>query len=152
MTGQKAALDIKSHLNSIGLDANNSIVVASGILNALGIRRSNDIDVVVSQKTYQQLASSSRFSKKQACGQSILADDIFEILSSYNVAGKVHSYRDLLPETTVIDNLRYISLEFLLSVKQGLSRVDNVRQKDVDDVKLIESYLLKKNKRSARAD
>lgn len=34
----------------------------------------------------------------------------------------------------------YISLDFLLRVKQSWLQDDDVRQKDIDDVKLIEAY------------
>lgn len=46
----KFNLDFKNKLATLGLSARNSVVIGSGILDALGIRKSNDIDVVVDKE------------------------------------------------------------------------------------------------------
>ena len=58
--------------------------------------------------------------------------------------GKSYKFEDLKRESIIIDNIRYITLKFLYKVKQSwIKRDRNVRQKDVNDLELIESYLKK---------
>jgi len=57
-------MEIKGKLNEFGLNPGNAVVIGSGILNALKIRGSNDIDVVVTLEKYQSLALDSRFKKE----------------------------------------------------------------------------------------
>jgi len=134
-------MGIKSKLSDIGLTANNSVVIGSGILSALKLRASNDIDVVVLQPEYLKLANGSRFTKNQNHGHEILTDELFEIGTSWGVLGKSQTFDDLQKQSVVIDGVRYITIEFLLAVKKSWLQDDNVRQKDIDDVQLIEKYL-----------
>jgi hypothetical protein len=62
-------LDIKEILNSYSLNPKNSVVVGSGILNALNLRKSNDIDITVRQKTYNRLSKLPEFKIKKTLGQ-----------------------------------------------------------------------------------
>lgn len=119
----------------------NSVVIGSGILDALGIRKSNDIDVVVDKETYAHLKESGRFQEEQHYGRSVLVDDSFEANAHWGVLGKDQTLSDLTEQSVTIDDVRYITLDFLLAVKKSWLLDDNVRQKDIDDVKLIEEYL-----------
>ncbi len=134
-------MDIAARLNELGLNSENSVVIGSGILSALGIRKSNDIDVVVGQKTYARLKQDSRFTIGQNHGREILADELFEIGTSWGVLEKDWSIDDLMKNSIVINGVRYITLEFLFAVKQSWLKDDNARQKDINDVELIQEYL-----------
>lgn len=136
-------MNTKNELNKIGLTPDNSIIIGSGILSALGIRESKDIDVVVDKETYDRLKSDSRFHKAENHGREILADDLLEIGTSWGVLGKNWSFGDFLSKSVVIDGVRYITLEFLLAVKKSWLLDKDVRQKDKDDVQMIEKYLQK---------
>lgn len=133
--------NLQNELTKLGLSSENSVIIGSGILNALGIRKSGDVDVVVSPEDYERLGKNGRFKAGENHGRPVLLDDTFEICTSWYVLGKDYKLQDFMPETTVIDDVRYISLEFLLAVKRSWLQDDDVRQKDVDDVKLIEKYL-----------
>lgn len=134
-------MNIKDELNKIGLTPDNSIVIGSGILNALGIRETKDIDVVVDENTYVRLSSDSHFEKKINHGQEVLIDELFEIGISWNVLGKTWKFNDFLSNSVLIDNVRYLTLQFLLNVKRSWLKDKDVRQKDIDDIKLIEDHL-----------
>lgn len=138
---------LKDELTKLGLSAENSVIIGSGILGALGIRKSNDVDVVVSPEDYERLSKDTRFKQGENHGRPVLLDDTFEICISWYVLGKDYKLQDFMPETVVIDDVRYISLEFLLAVKQSWLQDDDVRQKDIDDVKLIEAYLTEQGRR-----
>ncbi|HET9411654.1 MAG TPA: hypothetical protein VFO38_02300 [Candidatus Saccharimonadales bacterium] len=137
--------NLQAQLARLGLTAENSVIISSGILNALGIRKSGDVDVVVGQADYERLSKNDRFTPDQNYGHPVLLDDTFEICTSWGVLDKEYSLQDFLPETTVIGGVRYISLDFLYRVKKSWLQDDDVRQKDIDDVKLIEEYLKRQN-------
>ena len=52
-------MDTRSKLTDIGLTQYNSVVIGSGILSALNLRASNDIDIVVPDTEYSRLAEKS---------------------------------------------------------------------------------------------
>src|SRR3954470_16674257 len=104
-------MNIKSSLNGIELNADNAVVIGSGILNALGIRESDDIDLVVDASTYAKLANSGRFKKAESYGNEILTDELFEIGTGWGVGGKEQSFADLCNHSIVIDGVRYLTAE-----------------------------------------
>lgn len=134
--------DIKSRTTNLGLNPDNSIVIGSGILNALKLRKSNDIDVVVSDSEYQRLADDKKFKKAENHGHEILQDGLFEIGTCWEVLGREQLFEDLIKHSIVMDDVRYVSIEFLLSVKRSWLKQNGARQKDVDDIKLIEEFLV----------
>ena len=134
-------MNIKTELVSHGLHCDNSIVIGSGILQVLELRTSKDIDVVVTGEKYAELAQTDRFRKEVSRGRELLKDDVCEIGTVWYVLGKEWKFADFLVHSVVIDGVRYISLEFLLEVKRQWVQDDSVRQKDIDDVYLIEAYI-----------
>lgn len=133
-------MDIINSLKDIGLDSTNSVVIGSGILNALQIRNCNDIDVVVGVETYQTMRKDARFVKALNHGLEVLSDGLFEIGTSWNVLGRSRSFDDLRNNSVVIDGVCYVTLDFLLAIKESWLNDDGVRQKDIDDIKLIKDY------------
>jgi hypothetical protein len=134
-------MDIAKQLHDLGLSTTNAVVIGFGILNALDIRQSNDIDVVVDIGTYTKLSFNARFKKAESYGHEILVDGLFEIGTCWGVLGKDQTFHDLFRHSVVLEDVRYISLEFLLEVKQSwLQSAVNIRQKDADDVRSIETY------------
>ncbi len=138
-------MDIKRELERIGLTIENSVVIGSGILSALNIRESQDIDVTVNEDVYKRLSADSRFKKAENHGREVLTDGLLEIGTSWGVLNKDWKFDDFLGESVVIDEVRYTTLEFLLAVKQSWLLEKDARQKDIDDVELIKNYLLNKN-------
>ena len=135
-------MDIPKLLFDLKLTTDNSVVIGSGILNALGLRPSNDIDVVVNETAFARLGQDLRFVEKQNHGRTILAFDLFEIFTAWGILGKDQTFEELSKESTVIDGVRYITPQFLLAAKKSWL-ADDARPKDITDVKLIEDYLKK---------
>jgi hypothetical protein len=137
-------MNFYEELEKLGLNPSNSVVIGSGILNELGIRESKDIDVVVDQKAFDKLSNDPNFSEKSLNGNSLLVDDIFEIMTHDCILGKNYSLSDFMPESTVLNNVRYIKLEFLLKIKESWVADGTVRPKDLTDIKLIKENLTNK--------
>lgn len=137
-------INIKAKLDEFGLNAGNAIVIGSGILNALDLRASKDVDVVTTEEKYREFCDGGHFKKSQNHGREVLTDDLFEIGTGWTVLGRNWSFDDLMIHSVVVKDVRYSSVGFLLDVKRSWLMGSNVRQKDVDDVRLMEGYFLKR--------
>ncbi len=133
-----------SKFKKLGLNPDNSIIIGSGILQALNIRRSKDVDVIVNLKTYENLKNSGKFSSKYILGQEVLKDELFEIGTVWNVLGKPYKFNDLVENSVVINGVRYISIDFLYKFKKGWMSKGEARPKDLKDIKLMERHFSKK--------
>lgn len=137
-------LDFRKELSKLSLDETNSIVINSGILNALGIRESHDIDISVNEEVFEELKSNKNLNLiTNEFGRPMLVNDTVDIsLGWVQNSNLSFIYEDLLKDncTIVIDGVRYLNLETLLEGKKLWGR-----EKDKEDVKLIERYL-KKNR------
>ena len=138
-------MNIKNALDEFGLGVENAVVIGSGILQALNIRESRDIDVVTNKETYQRLCADNRLRKEKSHGQVLLANNLLEARTSWFVLGKDWDFEKLSAHSTVIDGVRYNSLQFLLKVKESWLVEGSARPKDINDIKLIKAYLKNKN-------
>jgi len=137
-------LDFKKELSKLSLDETNSVVMASGILHALGIRESHDVDIIVGKDVFEMLRGNENLEERtNEFGNPILVNDTVDIsLGWVQNPNLSFIYEDLLKDkhTVVIDGVRYLSLETLLEAKKIWGR-----EKDLEDIRLIEEYL-EKNK------
>lgn len=132
---------IKDKLNKLNLNIDNSVVIGSGILQALGVRESKDIDLVISQDEYNRLKESKDFTVEiNQYGKEVLTGDLFEIVTGWEVLDKDYKFNDLKENSVVIDDVRYITLDFLYQIKDSWLKKGKARPKDLVDLKLIENY------------
>lgn len=131
----------QQQLDELGLDTERSVVIGSGIMQALGLRRSRDLDLVVSFETYQRLSSRADLAAGETCGLPVLAGDGLEIFWYWSAVGDERDFDYLKGHSVVIEAIRYISLEFLLGVKEGWVATGEDRPKDHDDIDMIRDYL-----------
>ncbi len=136
-------MDIKAKLKELGLSADNSVVMGSGILDALGIRPSNDLDVLVREDDWYRLHETGDFDTVHIHGQDVLRSGDVESGKGWNVLGKTWRVGDFEEESEVIDGARYISIEFLLRAKKDWVANGVEREKDRRDIELMEAYLAK---------
>lgn len=134
-------LEVKTKLDELDLNPDNSVVIGSGISSALNLRESKDIDIIVTEEKYRELVTNSRFKKEQNHGREVLDDGLFEIGTSWTVVGRTWKFDELLNQSTIIEGVRYNTIEFLLDAKRHWIAAGEGRPKDIDDVKLMEQYL-----------
>lgn len=136
-------LNIPSKLKEYSLSKDNSLVMCSGILNTLNLRESHDIDLVVDENTFERLKKSGDFEIKHYGNDEMLLNNVFEICKTWEIEewNKVYRLDDFKKDSVIIDNVRYISLNFLLKYKQLLASRHNPREKDINDIEIIKGYL-----------
>ncbi len=128
-------------LRKLGLGVENSIVIGSGIMGILGIRDSDDIDLVVTKDAYEKLTKNSNFHFETHYGREILVDDKIEIGVNWRTLGGLRDFEKLCENSIVIDDVRYCTLDFIYDVKKyWIDHDDSPRDKDFRDLKLIDKY------------
>lgn len=124
--------EIKNKLTSLGISSTEPIIVGSGILDMLGIRPSNDIDLLISKETFYKIACHDHEILQRPDGSEKIEVDDIELM--YDWYGKKVS--DAAIKTTVIDGIKFMSIE---EVRRWKALLD--RSKDQADILLIDKYL-----------
>ena len=123
-------MNIPQKLSTIDLPSNSFVVVGSGILNALGIRESNDIDLIVTKDVFDNLEKRG-YAESSWPDQKTLTFNEFEFGTQW--FGKDVS--KLLRSAEFIDSVPYLNLDDVYEWKSRSSR-----EKDRQDCVLIEQY------------
>lgn len=125
-------VEVKNKLTSLGISSTEPIIVGSSILDILGIRPSNDVDVLISKETFCKIADHGHEILQRPDGSEKIEVDDIELM--YDWYGKKVS--DVAIKTTVIDGIKFMSIE---EVRRWKALLD--RGKDQADILLIDKYL-----------
>lgn len=109
------------------------VVIGGGVLDALSIRETNDVDLVVSSKVYKQFKQKGWKEYIQDDGKKIISHNGYQLMQTY--VG--YSLSDLKPRSFLHKDISFMGLEDLLTCKRKIGR-----QKDLEDIRYIEQYLL----------
>ncbi len=122
------------------LPANQFVLVGGSVLDIHKIRKSDDIDMVVSPKAFTQLQErgwklDEEFSRKW--GRERLTNDVFEVVTGLNFeyCDYIMPFQILLDMSHVIEGVHVQPLGMLI-----LGKKDMGREKDLKDIALIENY------------
>ncbi len=123
-------MDFKQRIAELNLPENSYVVVGSGILGALGIRESSDIDLVVTEEAYDKVEKLGWQHGKWG-EKVVLQDGVFDVGKDWY--GE-HT-EDLLKRAQIIDGVPYLSLNEVYEWKRRRGQ-----DKDLRDLKLIDNY------------
>jgi hypothetical protein len=129
-------VNLVQSVKKLGLPDNSYVVVGSGVLDALGLRTASDIDIVVSHDVYHQLKHRGWSGAAGPKGQETLNHERFEVSTVWDSPWGDLALPELLPDTMVVDDVRFVSLPSLLAWKEAVGR-----PKDLEDSRLIKDYL-----------
>lgn len=126
---------IMDRIRALALPDDQYVVAGSGIMDALGLRESRDIDLIVSDDLFVELRSRGwkRFTEHE---EYVLKYGDAEAWLTLPYEGKAMTANDLLSVSVQIEEVRFISPEFLRDWKQVKQR-----PKDIKDIALLEEYL-----------
>lgn len=120
-------------LESLKLPHDEYAVTSSGSMAARGIREANDLDLVVTKKLWKILTKKFKVENNGFSDKIHITENIEAYVpSSPSIA------REFIDNADTINGIRFVNLQVVKSRKQKWGR-----EKDLDDVKLIEKYLLK---------
>jgi len=127
--------NIFEKVKSLGLKLGEYVVISGGVLEAHGIRKAGDCDLVVTDEVFEQMANdgweiifwNDKF---------ILIKDAFEAARDCNYNNYLPDTKKLILEADVINGCAFASISETIKYKKELGR-----EKDKKDVELIEKYL-----------
>lgn len=131
-------LEIKK-LKKLNLPSSNFVIVGSGPLAIKGIRDSKDLDIIVTPPLWNELIKKYKVSKNEWGVEILSINDFIEILNPKDSLfgnSKVVPVDDIFKNADVIYGIKFINLEHLKKIKVSMGR-----EKDLDDVRLIDQYL-----------
>lgn len=130
-------MSIIDRFNLLNLPADQVVVIGSGLLDALNLRLSGDVDLVVTAQLFSQLRASDEWQEATFHGESVLTKGDVEIWLSWGSDG-VLNFTELYAAGVTIDGVRFAGPQFIIDQKKqrGLA-------KDLQDVQLLEEYLRK---------
>jgi predicted acylesterase/phospholipase RssA len=131
-------------IQSLGLPQGEYIVVGSSILELKGIRKANDIDILVKREVFDAFKKDTSWqlieNKKLPSGiYEYLRKDEIEICYYFyhdNTTYGLEYFMEDSSRTEIINGIYFVSLTDLIRSKSLWHR-----DKDLKDVKLIEEYL-----------
>jgi hypothetical protein len=128
--------EILSKVKKLNLPKDSYVVFGSGPMAALGLRESNDIDLLVSKEIYQKLKGLGWQQIEKGPNDNPLTYDVFEVHDNWDFSAYSPTLSDLLSNAFEIDGIKFASIKDVQRWKSHLSR-----PKDLKDIKLIEHYL-----------
>ncbi len=127
---------ITDRVKELNLPFGKYIVIGSGILDALGLRTANDIDIAVLPELYEQLRATGEWEEEERYGKIFLMKEGVEINPRLEWEDFPTTTRQAIGSALVVDSIAFLNLEELKKFKRALGR-----QKDYNDIALIDRYL-----------
>lgn len=143
MSGNAAFVE---RVKGLGFNVSQFVVIGSGILDAYGIRHADDIDLVVTDELFKELASRKSLELTVRHDEEVVSGDIngeqVEVWRNW-MTPDMQSVADLdylLQYSTEVDGVRLVSLDYIEAWKKSAGR-----DKDLRDLELIAVYRKEQN-------
>ena len=132
--------EIIQKIKALNLPKNSYIVFGSCPLAAVGIREANDIDLLVSEEVFAELKEDGWRELDKGLNDIPLTHDVFEAhQKNWSFSSRNPTLKELLANAMTIDDIPFASLE-----EVRIWKVTSGRTKDIEDIKLIDEYLMTK--------
>ncbi len=131
--------DIFSKLKELNFP-DGEYVVVGGAMEAHGIRKANDLDILVTPNLYKKLFKQGW--KQCKCDQCLetsrlmLQKDHIDVVPNYMFGNYIGDTNKLIKEADIINGYPFIKLTEFIKFKKELGRI-----KDFEDIKLMKRYL-----------
>jgi len=128
-------MPIIEKVKKLNLPIGQYVVIGSGILDALGIRSANDIDLTVLPELHENLRSTGLWKEENRYGKIFLIQEGIEINPDISWDAYPVSTEEVIKTAHVIDGVPFMNLDELIRFKTALGR-----EKDFEDIERILDY------------
>lgn len=129
-------MNIFNKLKELSFPVGHYVVVGSGLMAALGIREARDLDIAVDKKLFEHLKKSKKYIEEIKFGRLFLVTDDVEIIPQLNWDDYSTTISQAISSAKKINGFPFLNIEETIKFKRALGR-----EKDFNDIKLIEDYL-----------
>jgi hypothetical protein len=129
-------MNIISKVKELGLPIGEYVVVGSGILDALGLRPANDIDIVVLPELHAQMRRSGDWEEEERYGKIFLKREGVDVITQLDWSEYPTTTSEAIRSATLIDGIPFMNLVELRRFKTALGR-----EKDSADIALIDAWM-----------
>jgi len=127
---------VLNHIKSLKFPKNEYIVGSGAAMAVRGIRKTRDIDMVVSPILFETCKHNDWKIKTFPNGVECLHKDVFELFVSVKHGDYNPSFEYLVQQSDEIDGILFLKLTEVLKFKQAYGR-----EKDLRDIELIQQHL-----------
>ncbi|HQK63568.1 MAG TPA: hypothetical protein PLF16_00285 [Candidatus Staskawiczbacteria bacterium] len=141
MDKQRKTMNIFEEVRNLNLPIGEYVIVGSGPMAAREIRDFKDIDILVSEKLYDELIKKDwKVVEIEGVGGKfkVLKKGIFEVNTTLWHGDYKPNTEDLIKKAEIICGMPFLPLPELIKFKTALGR-----EKDQKDIELINNYLKK---------
>lgn len=131
-------MDIFERIKKFNLPIGQYAVFGSALMDVWGLRKANDLDIIVTPELYQQLKEEG-WEERQGNGFSILRKEDADVTTVQEKATDGDYFPDrlqLIREAIIINGVPFVKVEEVIACKRAYDR-----PKDLNDIKLLEEYL-----------
>lgn len=139
-------MNIIQRIKELNFPPDKYVVVGSGILDILGIRVAVDIDISVTKDLHEELSKSGEWKEEEKYGKIFLKNDVFEINPELYWEKYKTTTEEAISSALIIEGIPFMNLGELIKFKQALGR-----EKDIEDIELINKYQTEKTNKRVRA-
>lgn len=136
MTTKLNKEEIIKTIRALNFPLGQYVVIGSGILTALGIRSAQDIDISVLPELYKKLREGGEWGEEKRWDKIFLKKDNIEINPQLSWPDYQTTTEEAVKSASIIDSIPFLNLQELKKFKKALGR-----DKDIEDIKLIDKYL-----------
>ncbi|HLA23696.1 MAG TPA: hypothetical protein VJZ93_04140 [Candidatus Nanoarchaeia archaeon] len=133
--------EIINRVKALHFPKNSYVVFGAAPLTILGLRDTDDIDLLVSKELLEKLKEKGWKEIKKGRKDKPLTYDVFEAHDNWNFSSYNPTLDHLLKSAKILDGVPFASIEEVRKWKEASGR-----PKDVDDIKLIDKMITNKNK------
>lgn len=129
-------MNIIEKIKELNLPKDQYVVIGSGVMDILGIRRANDIDLSVTKELHQKLRETGKWEEYENYGKIFLKKDVFEINGELSWDKYKTTTEEVIKTAFLIDGIPFMNTEELIKFKMAFGR-----KKDFKDIELIKEYI-----------
>src|SRR3989344_2768364 len=133
-------MTIFERVKNLHLPLGEYVVIGGGILEALGIRDTRDVDIFAAPKLFERLRKSKIYKEEIRWGKIFLIGDNIEIGPKLDWENYSTLIEEAISTATIINEVPFLNLQETIKFKKAMGR-----EKDFKDIELIKEYL-KRNK------
>lgn len=128
-------MTIIERVKQLNLPLDQLVVIGSGLLDALELRKANDIDLVLSAELFAQLVKQPEWHVAVKNVELVIRSSDTEAFLSWRRDGRPN-FGELYNGATVIDGIHFANPQYVIDWKR-MSASD----KDLRDIALLEGYV-----------